>query len=528
MVTGLRAPVLCGAIAPARQAGATPNEETAMSQALPESASAVVIGGGVTGTSVAYHLAKLGWSDVVLLERRQFASGTSWHAAGLIGTARHSDTHAGLCAYTRNLLPELEAETGQSTGFRQVGSVTIAHSRDRFAELKRMADSYNAFGFGRMEVITAEEVGHFHPWCAPTTCSGHLARDRRNGEPGRCRRRLREGRPGTRRALHREREGHRHPYRERPGVRGRNRRRRHRLRVRGVRGGPVVAPSRAPGRSDDSAARVRALLRPHREACRPAAQPSGAAGSGQVRLLPRGRRQSAGRRVRTRGTANPARCNPGGFLLRRTPRSHGRTAHAGPRRRDGARAPAPRGRLAEFLLRPGKLHSRRPVPCGRVPRTRQLLRRVRPEFGRHRNLRRDRKGLRGVDGQGSPAPRPHRQRPAPGVHLPGLAGLYRGAGIGNPRAALRPALPVPPVRLFARCKAFAGARAARRARRMLRGGGGVGAAELVCTRRRRAPLRVRLLPPELVRVLRGRASCGARGRRPVRPIELLQVPRQGS
>ena len=134
-----------------------------MNQTLPERASAVVIGGGVTGTSVAWHLAKLGWSDVVLLERRQFASGTSWHAAGLIGTARHSDTHAGLCAYTRNLLPELEAETGQSTGFRQVGSVTIAHSRDRFAELKRLADSYNAFGFGRMEVITAEEVGHFHP-----------------------------------------------------------------------------------------------------------------------------------------------------------------------------------------------------------------------------------------------------------------------------------------------------------------------------------------------------------------------------
>ena len=134
-----------------------------VSQTAPERARAVVIGGGVTGTSVAYHLAKLGWTDVVLLERQQFASGTSWHAAGLIGTARPSDTHAELCAYTRNLLPELEEETGQSTGFRQVGSVAIAHSRDRFAELKRLADSYNAFGFGRMEVITAEEVGHFHP-----------------------------------------------------------------------------------------------------------------------------------------------------------------------------------------------------------------------------------------------------------------------------------------------------------------------------------------------------------------------------
>ena len=134
-----------------------------MGKTIPERASAVVIGGGVTGASVAYHLARLGWSDVALLERRQFASGTSWHAAGLIGTPRHSDTHATLCAYTRNLLVELEEETGQSTGFRQVGSLAIAHSRDRFAELKRMADSYNGFGLGRIEVITAGEVGDLHP-----------------------------------------------------------------------------------------------------------------------------------------------------------------------------------------------------------------------------------------------------------------------------------------------------------------------------------------------------------------------------
>ena len=134
-----------------------------MDRRVPEHASAVVIGGGVTGSSVAYHLAKLGWSDVVLVERRQFASGTSWHAAGLIGTPRHSDTHARLCAYTRNLLTEIEEETGQSTGFRQVGSLAVAHSRDRFAELKRMADSYNGFGLGKIEVITAEEVGNLHP-----------------------------------------------------------------------------------------------------------------------------------------------------------------------------------------------------------------------------------------------------------------------------------------------------------------------------------------------------------------------------
>ena len=135
-----------------------------MSERLPERASAVVIGGGVTGTSVAYHLAKLGWSDVVLLERMQFASGTSWHAAGLIGTARPSETHAALCHYTRHLLPALEEETGQSTGFRQVGSLAIAHSAARFEELRRLADAYNALDLHRMNVITAEEVKGLYPY----------------------------------------------------------------------------------------------------------------------------------------------------------------------------------------------------------------------------------------------------------------------------------------------------------------------------------------------------------------------------
>ena len=126
--------------------------------------------------------------------------------------------------------------------------------------------------------------------------------------------------------------------------------------------------------------------------------------------------------------------------------------------------------------------------------------------------------------KGPCAARPHRQRSPPGVHLPGRAGLHRGAGLGDPGAALRPPLPLSPVRLCARRAALAGARTARGARRMLRRSGGLGAAELVRPRGRRAPLRVQLPPPELVRVLRGRASCGARGRRALRPVELLQVP----
>lgn len=130
---------------------------------VPGKASAVIIGGGVTGASVAYHLAKLGWQDVVLLERRQFACGTTWHAAGLIGTMRANESHARLCEYSMSLLDELEKETGQSTGFRQVGSLSIAHSEDRWQELRRVAAMNNAFGVTRVDTVTAQEVKNLFP-----------------------------------------------------------------------------------------------------------------------------------------------------------------------------------------------------------------------------------------------------------------------------------------------------------------------------------------------------------------------------
>lgn len=134
-----------------------------MSHELPERASAVIIGGGVTGASVAYHLAKLGWSDVVLLERKQFACGTSWHAAGLVGTMRANESHARLCEYSMRLIGELEAETEQSTGFRQVGSLSIAHSQARFDELKRVAAMNNAFGVTRVDMVTVDEIRSIYP-----------------------------------------------------------------------------------------------------------------------------------------------------------------------------------------------------------------------------------------------------------------------------------------------------------------------------------------------------------------------------
>jgi len=134
-----------------------------MSDAFPTRASAVIIGGGVTGASVAYHLAKLGWQDVVLLERKQFSCGTTWHAAGLIGTVRANESHARLTEYSMNLLHDLEKETGQSTGFRQVGSLSIAHTEDRWEELRRVASMNNAFGVTQVDLVTPEEIGNLFP-----------------------------------------------------------------------------------------------------------------------------------------------------------------------------------------------------------------------------------------------------------------------------------------------------------------------------------------------------------------------------
>ncbi len=131
---------------------------------IPQRASAIVIGGGVIGSSVTYHLAKLGWTDVVQLERNQFSCGTTWHAAGLVGTMRANESQARLCEYSMSVLTDLEAETGQSTGFKQVGSLSIAHSKARFEELKRVASMNNAFGVTQVDIVTAEEIKSLYPY----------------------------------------------------------------------------------------------------------------------------------------------------------------------------------------------------------------------------------------------------------------------------------------------------------------------------------------------------------------------------
>src|SRR6478735_6166572 len=112
---------------------------------LPDRAHVVIIGGGVIGTSVAYHLTKLGIGDVVLLEQGQLSCGTTWHAAGLVGQLRASESATQLVQYSTQLYAELEAETGLSAGYKQCGGVTVARSEDRMIQLRRTAANAAAF-----------------------------------------------------------------------------------------------------------------------------------------------------------------------------------------------------------------------------------------------------------------------------------------------------------------------------------------------------------------------------------------------
>src|SRR3984957_8191114 len=131
--------------------------------AVPGRAQVVIVGGGVTGCSIAYHLAHLGWTDVVLLEQHQLTAGTTWHAAGLITSAGMTDeTSLFFSRYSRDLYARLEQETGHSTGFRPVGHISIATTPERLEALRREAQWMHGFGVDDTE-ISAREIADMWP-----------------------------------------------------------------------------------------------------------------------------------------------------------------------------------------------------------------------------------------------------------------------------------------------------------------------------------------------------------------------------
>ena len=145
---------------------------------LPRTARAVIIGGGVSGCSVAYHLAKLGWKDVVLLERKQLTCGTTWHAAGLIGQLRPNQNMTRLAKYSADLYIKLEEETGVATGMRQNGSITVALTEARREEILRQAGLARAFGVDVHEIGPNEVKGMYpHLEVSDVVAAVHLPLD---------------------------------------------------------------------------------------------------------------------------------------------------------------------------------------------------------------------------------------------------------------------------------------------------------------------------------------------------------------
>jgi len=138
-------------------------DEVLTTQARPPlAARIVVIGGGIMGCSVAYHLSSFGETDVVLLEQGRLTSGTTWHAAGLVGQLRNHESMTRLIRYSTDLYSRLESETGLSTGWKQCGSLAVARTADRMVQLKRTAAVAQAYGVD-CDVITPVEAGKLYP-----------------------------------------------------------------------------------------------------------------------------------------------------------------------------------------------------------------------------------------------------------------------------------------------------------------------------------------------------------------------------
>ena len=149
-----------------------------MSSSLPTHAEVVIIGGGIAGCSIAYHLTKRGVKDVVVLERKQLTCGTTWHAAGLVSMLWPTPTLTKLAEYSHELYASLEAETGQATGYKRIGSLSLARTEERLEELQRTASMGAAFGV-ESEFISNEKLQEIYPGINTEGVIGclHIAKD---------------------------------------------------------------------------------------------------------------------------------------------------------------------------------------------------------------------------------------------------------------------------------------------------------------------------------------------------------------
>jgi 4-methylaminobutanoate oxidase (formaldehyde-forming) len=284
---------------------------------VPSQAQVVIVGGGVTGCSIAYHLAHLGWTDVVLLEQHRLTAGTTWHAAGLITSAGMTDeTALFFSRYSRDLYARLEAETGHSTGFRAVGHLSLATTPARQAALRREAAWMHGFGVEDTEISPSEVAAMWPLARTDDVLSAFYVADEGRADPVGVATSLAKG---ARQLGVRVVEGV-----AATGVRTRGRR----VSAVVTEAGPIETEivvnaagmwarqfgALAGGRR--AAAGGRALLPAHRHRARDGRRPAGDRGPGQLRLLPARGRRHAGRPVRAGGRALVAGRGGAGLLVR--------------------------------------------------------------------------------------------------------------------------------------------------------------------------------------------------------------------
>ena len=129
---------------------------------MKDSARVVIVGGGIVGCSTAYHLTKMGWSDVVIVDKGELTSGSTWHAAGLVGQLRAERNITRMLQYSVSLYEDLEKETGLTTGWKKTGCLHLAKTPERLYELKKGATTARSFGL-EMNMITPLEAKELFP-----------------------------------------------------------------------------------------------------------------------------------------------------------------------------------------------------------------------------------------------------------------------------------------------------------------------------------------------------------------------------